>query len=255
MRILILDIETAPNLAYVWRMFKENIGANQVVSQSYIMSFAAKWLGEEEIIYYDTHIFSERYLLEKLLSLLGDADLVITFNGNRFDLPRVNARAATHGFLPPSPYKKVDLFLVAKKEFNFERNSLEYVCKALGVEDKDKHKDFPGFELWLQCLKGNPKAWKSLKIYNIGDVLRTEDIYLKMRPWITNHPNVAITDDDATIKCPKCGSHDIQRRGYSTTNTGKYQKFVCKSCGGWARTRYTENDVEVRKALLTNAVQ
>lgn len=40
-KILILDIETAPNIAYVWRTFKEFISPKQMISNSYIMSYAS----------------------------------------------------------------------------------------------------------------------------------------------------------------------------------------------------------------------
>ena len=84
-KILILDVETAPNVAYVWRFFKTNVGAKQVVEKGYMLSFAAKWLGEDDIYYSDTSNQKEIGLLKDLLPLLEEADMIVAHNGERFD--------------------------------------------------------------------------------------------------------------------------------------------------------------------------
>ena len=253
-KILVLDIETTPNLAYVWRFFKENVGAKQVVEHTEIMSFAYKWLGEEEVFYWDTEIASEKDILPYLMEALDAADIVIAHNGNKFDLPTIQGRALVAGLRPPSPYKTVDTLLVARYEFNFPANSLEYLSGVLGVDKKDSHKNFPGFELWAECLKGNPEAWKEMKVYNIQDVVTLEQVYLKMRPWMRRHPNVGVYDEHTNSVCPKCGGSHLHWRGYARTNVGKYHRFVCLDCGGWGRTRTTVLDTIVKKNLVVNAV-
>ena len=146
-KILILDIETAPNLAYVWRFFKENVGAKQVVEHSEIISYAYKWLGDPTVHYYDVQYATEAAILEPLMEALDAADIVVAHNWNKFDLPTIQGRALVAGLNPPSPYKTVDTLLVARYEFNFPANSLEYLSTILGVKKKDDHKQFPGFEL------------------------------------------------------------------------------------------------------------
>lgn len=252
-KILILDIETTPNLAYVWRFFKENVGAKQVLEHTEIMSFAYKWLGEKEVYYWDTQYAKERDILVHLMEALDAADIVVAHNGNKFDLPTIQGRALVAGLKPPSPYKTVDTLLAARYEFNFPANSLEYLSIVLGVEKKGAHEKFPGFELWAQCLQGNPEAWEELRIYNIQDIDTLEQVYLKMRPWMRRHPNIGVHLEEERPLCPKCGSHHIQLRGFTYTNTGKYQRFQCNDCGGWARTRYTILPPEVKKVLINNA--
>lgn len=254
-RILILDIETAPNLAYVWRIWKENIGLNQLREIGGILSFSAKWLGDDPTWYADVRMKGgEKAVLDLLLLLLNRADIVIAHNAKGFDIPTINARAIQHGMLPPSPYKVIDTYIVAKKEFRFISNKLEHLAKALGCKEKLKHKNFPGFELWSECLAGNEKAWEELKKYNIQDVVTLEEVYLKMRPWIRNHPNVGIDDGNSTASCPKCGSTHVHFRGYATTNAGKYRRFVCLDCGGWSRARFNEYPKQLRKELLANII-
>lgn len=253
-KILVLDIETAPNLAYVWRFFKENVGAKQVVEHSEIISYAYKWLGDPTVHYYDVQYATEASILEPLMEVLDAADIVVAHNGNKFDLPTIQGRALVAGLRPPSPYKTVDTLLVARYEFNFPANSLEYLSTILGVSKKDSHKDFPGFELWSECLKGNPLAWEEMKKYNIQDVVSLEEIYLKMRPWMRRHPNVGVFDDKDHAVCPKCGSSHIQYRGYAHTNVGRYHRFQCNDCGGWGRTRLSIYPKELRSNLTVNAV-
>lgn len=250
--ILILDVETFPNTAYVWKFFKENIGAKQVLEYSTLASFAWKWLGEDNVFYEDTEHQSETELVKKLLNVLDVADIVVAHNGAKFDLPTIQGRALVLGLRPPSPYKIVDTLLAARYEFNFPANNLVHLARLLEVEAKGDHEKFPGFELWEQCIKGNPEAWQEMRKYNIQDVVTLEQIYMKMRPWMRRHPSVSIFSESENILCPKCGSDHVQYRGYVTTNLYKYRKFQCQSCGGWSRTRFNEYPNEIKHALLTN---
>jgi DNA polymerase elongation subunit (family B) len=240
-KILIFDIETAPKIAYVWRFFKENISAKQVKEHGHILSFAAKWLGEDEIFYEENRKDNDKKIVSLMCDLLNQADMVVTHNGEQFDMKQVRARAVIHGIAPPSPVKIIDTLKIAKNEFSFPSNSLEYLTEVMGCKiKKDKHDKFPGFELWLECLKGNKEAWDEMKHYNIRDILSLEELYLKFRPYDTKHPNVVVFSDPSDkVCCPKCGSDQIHFRGYAYTNFGKYRKFQCTSCGGWGRSRYT----------------
>ena len=252
-KILVLDIETFPALANVWRFWKENIGAKQVVEHSTIASFACKWLDDDDIHYEDVEHQSEASLLKSLLNYLDVADIVIAHNALKFDLPTIQGRALAVGLKPPSPYKVIDTLQVARYEFNFPSNSLEYLAIILECAPKLGHKKFPGFELWSECMKGNPEAWKEMETYNKQDVLTLEEIYQKMKPWMKRHPNVAIYEETTKPLCPKCGSDHMQSRGYAYTNIYKYRRFQCQSCGGWHRTRFNELKKENSHALFSNA--
>lgn len=251
-KILTIDIETAPNLAYVWGMWKQNIGLAQFKEHSYIMSFAAKWLGSDEVLYKENRHGDDKALVEDLILLLSSADIVIAHNAKRFDLPIIHGRALVHGIAPPAPYKIVDTLIEAKKEFRFLSNKLEHLADVLGCAPKLKHAQYPGFELWLQCLKQNDEAWAEMKEYNIQDVVTLEEVYLKMRPWMKGHPNIGIFDEQEVPVCPKCGSKHVHKRGYVTTNVSKFSKFRCVDCGGWGRARINELDKDKRKQLLMN---
>lgn len=255
-KILVLDVETAPVLAYVWRTFKENVSWDQISTDWYILSFAAKWLGDPRVIYHDQsrkrNIEDDRDLMKKLHKLLNAADIVIAHNGKKFDVRKIKARFILNGFAPPSPFRIIDTMLEARREFAFTSNRLIALTEMLCTEKKLTHAKFPGFELWAQCLKGNAAAWKEMREYNIQDVISLEELYLKLRPWMEGHPNVgAFVDPDETT-CPKCGSTNLRRAGFRYTQTGKYTRYQCNDCGGWARGRTVVNTREVRDNLLVN---
>lgn len=256
-RMLVLDIETAPVLAYVWRTFKENVSWDQISTGWYILSFAAKWLGDPRVVYHDQsrkrNIEDDRGLMKKLHQLLNEADIVIAHNGKKFDVRKIKARFILNGFPPPSPFRVIDTLLEARKEFAFTSNRLIALTDMLVPEDKkDDHAAFPGFSLWAECLKGNPKAWEAMETYNKQDVVSLEKLYLRLRAWIEGHPNVATYRDPADITCPKCGSTRIIKKGHRYTQTGQYIRYLCQACSGWSRGRTMINTREVRKNLLVN---
>lgn len=255
-KIITLDIETAPIIAYVWGLWKQNIGLPQIIKDWSVLSWCAKTLGQREVRYLDVSDQADPYddeaIMHALWHELDEADIIIVQNGVKFDLRKINARFLVMGLPPPSPYKVVDTMLEARKLAAMTSNKLEWLASVLTDVAKDKHHEFPGFELWTECLKGNPKAWAVMRKYNPKDVIATEKVYLNLRPYIVGHPNIAAYDNDESVRCPKCGSSDLKHRGYSVTQTGQYRRLLCGGCGGWSRSRYTINTKGKRHSLLSN---
>ena len=253
-KVLLLDLETAPKIAFIWKFWKENVNPNQVISDGFIMTASMKWLGDDntftEVCGFKGVKYDDELLCMLLREMLDKADVVIAHNAKKFDLPTFNARCAFHKIPPPSPYKVIDTLEVARKKFKFDSNKLEYLARYLGCKLKGTHGKFPGFTLWLECLKGNSEAWDEMVEYNKLDVDVLEQVYLRLRPWMDNHPNIAHIQGRA-VACPKCGSYHIQKRGVYKTNVGSYQRYYCNACGGWSRERFilVKND----KKLLVNA--
>ena len=233
MKILLVDIETAPNIAYVWGLFKENIPLARLIESGYVLCWAAKWLGEDQIYFDSLGQSKERKMIERIHNLLDQADVVIHYYGTNFDIPTLNKEFIKLGLPPPSPFKQLDLLKTVKNQFKFPSNKLDYVSKALGIGQKVKH---IGYELWTKCMHNDPEGWKQMEEYNIQDVILLEKLYLKIRPWIKNHPNIGIYLDEDKLVCPSCGSSRINKKGYAYTRTYKYQRFQCKDCRSWFRS-------------------
>jgi hypothetical protein len=257
-RIATLDIETSPILAYVWGLYKQFVAINQIHTDWSILSFSYKWLDEKPVVHHNTggrgksKVRDDKALMKLLWSVLDGADVVVAQNGVKFDMKKINARFLEYDMPPPSPFKVVDTMLEARKIAAFSSNRLAWLSEVLTETPKSEHKKFPGFELWLECLEDNPAAWAEMRKYNDTDIRATEAVYLKLRPFIIGHPNIAAYNDDTTIQCPKCSSTSMQHRGTSLTQSGEYKRFQCRSCGGWSRSRYTTNSREKRVSLLSN---
>ena len=240
-KILTIDIESSPIEAFVWGLFEQNVGLPQIKTEWTILSYAAKWLGKREIFYADTSgrgadlVRDDSVLMTGLWELLDEADIVVAQNGKKFDIKKINARLIMHGHGPYSPVRVVDTLLVARKYFSFTSNKLEWLSEKLTDSPKSKHRKFPGFELWTECLKDNPKAWVEMRKYNIQDIRSTELVYLKQRPWIANHPNLGAYETGGEHSCPSCGSTNIMKNGFATLQQGRYQRFSCRDCGSQSR--------------------
>lgn len=252
-KILTLDIETAPLKVYAWGLWDQQTGINQIDTEWSILAVCAKWMGKAPV-YRDCRgkPRDDKKLLTWVRGLLDEADIVISQNGVSFDIKKINARLIAEDMPPYSPVRHIDTKLVAQKHFGFTSNRLEWMGKNVGREPKSTHKKFPGFELWAACLEDNKAAWEEMKRYNVQDVKATERLYLKMRPWIEGHPNVNTYGNSDLEACPKCGSEHIQRRGMHTTQTARYARYHCQTCGGWSRGRKTELLRETGRSLLTN---
>ena len=257
-KMLTIDIETAPVLASVWGLFKQNIGLSMIDRDWYILSFAAKWFHDDTVMYedkrdsFDTE--DDKDLLMSIWKLLDEADIILTQNGVKFDEKKINARFVMNGMKPPSSYKHIDTLQIAKKHFSFTSNKLEYMTDKLCKNYKKlKHGKFAGFELWKQCLAGNPEAWDEMEEYNMYDVLSLEELYGILRPFYKGHLNMNVYYDDTTIRC-KCGNHDFTHNGYFYTNLSKFDRFSCDSCGAEIRGRVNLLSDEKRKSLRMNVM-
>ena len=230
MKVLLLDIETAPNLAYVWGLWQQNIAINQIENSGYTLCWAAKWLGEEKIHFDSVYKSGSTKMVGRIHKMLSEADAVITYNGIKFDLPTLNKEFLLHGMTPPAPYKNIDLLQTCRKQFRFPSNKLDYVCQALGLGEKVRH---TGHELWVQCMNNDKAAWKVMQEYNQQDVVLLEELYKELLAWIPNHPNLSTRSGNEC--CTNCGSDNYQSRGVAVTSTQKYNRFQCQDCGTWFR--------------------
>ena len=257
-KILILDIETAPMKAYVWKRWKEDISLDQTISEWFCLAWAAKWLynpsGE-----YSHDIISEvltpsqvkdendYFIMCKLRELLNQADIVVAHNGAKFDIPRINSRFISLGINPPTPYYIVDTLREARKVFDFSSNKLDALASFMNTGTKKIKTDF---SLWKSCMEGDEEALELMRDYNERDVYVLEKVYLKMRPFIKGHPNVgAILAKDNV--CPICGSPLVTKYpGYYSTSVNRYTLYKCDRCHSVVRSRKPEEKSKVTHTSL-----
>lgn len=250
-KILLFDIETAPMTCYAWSKYQTPISDNQIIKDWFIISWSAKWL-------FDDGIISERItpkeikkgddqrITKKLWKLLDNANIVIAHNLKGFDKKKANTRFLKYELGLPSQYLEIDTLLVARKNFKVSSNRLDYLANFLGVEGKLETTT----GLWNRCMEGDEQAINDMVTYCEQDVRVLEDVYLKLRPYITNHPNVNLFIGSHEASCKACSSTNMQYDGEYMTTMNIYEAYRCGDCGLQHRSRKNITEKGLRDSLL-----
>lgn len=254
-KVLVFDIETSPLQAFIWQTqtWNANISEDKVISEWFMLTWAAKWLFDDKVMSdkltsREVKKESDFRIVKGLWKLLDEADIVIAHNGDRFDVPNMNTRFLVNGLSPTSPYQSIDTVRVARKQFGFTHNNLNALAKVFGFREKID----TDFDLWRRCLNGDEQALKYMEEYNIHDVELLEEVYLKLRPWIKSHPNLALYVESDNMICPNCGSDHLKQEGHYFTMVGKYDTYKCLDCGAFSRVRVNSYPKDKRGILLAS---
>ena len=245
-KILLFDIETAPNLVYTWGLFKQNIAINQIERSWYILCWAAKWLFSDKVLFdvlspEDAEKGQDELVTRSIWDLLNKADIVIAHNLYGFDKKRVQAKFVEYKLPPPEPYQMIDTLHVAKS-FDFTSRKLDYLGGLLVGSKKIK----TDFDLWRDCMGGDRTALKQMVTYCKQDVKLLEEVYLELRPWIKSHPNVGLYQESDGMYCSNCGSTELTKttKPYRT-DVNVYVTYRCK-CGALVRVRHTSKTAQLK---------
>lgn len=224
-KILFIDIEWEPATAYVWKMWDVNVSPDQLIDNGGMLCFCAKWEHEDEYLFYSKWTDGRDGMAKAALALLTEADAVVTYNGDRYDIPKLTGEIMLAGLNPPPTVTSIDL-LKSVKKLGFAMNRLAYIGPLLDLGKKTKHQ---GFNLWKDVMAGDPKAQAKMRKYNIQDVKLTAKLYYKILPFIKNHPHLGKEKHE----CGACGSDHVQSRGFRRTKYFKVQRLQCQHCGSW----------------------
>jgi hypothetical protein len=245
-RILTIDVERQRGEWKVrrWDPYPPKfLRMETMVQRPRIMCFAAKWFGEDEVIYADERgrngkgRAGTRSMVKQMWDLLNAADVVITFNGDRADIPWMNEEFRYAGLHRPMPFKSLDLYKQSKAARNLPYRSLRYWGQEFGHSNKLEHE---GPDLWDLCEAGDPEGWAQMRAYNEQDVRVTEDMWLDELPWLDGrvHMGMLISDGES-MRCPNCGSNDLtSQEKPARAYTREYQAFRCNACGSPLRTNF-----------------
>lgn len=231
-KILHLDIEWAPATAYVWRMWDENISPDQLIDEGGLLCFCAHWQGSKEFMFFSEWDDGPEGMAKAAYALLSEADAVVTYNGDKYDLPKLRGHLILNGHKDVPPATSIDLIKTVKK-LGFVMNKLAYIAPLFGAGSKMKHE---GFQLWRSVLEGDNAAKRRMKKYCIQDVKVLVALYDKVKHFIKDHPHLG----DAHGECGNCGSDHLQKRGYRRTKMYKTERLQCQSCGSWSTGKRTK---------------
>lgn len=232
-RILFLDIETKLMEVYSFGIRDQYLQHTQIKSHGGISCVGIKWHGERKATVFSEWDHGYDEMLRQVHAHLCEADAVATYNGARFDLPKLNGAFLVAGMTPPPPPTQIDIFKTARK-MGFPSSKLDYIAPLLGLGSKVKHEGMP---LWIKVLNGDPKAQAKMSRYCAGDVRLTEAVYERVKPFIADHPHMRDTSRDA---CGSCGSTRMQSRGVRRTKAMHIARLQCQACGSWASGKRTK---------------
>lgn len=236
-RVLTLDIETMFATLQGFGLWNQNFSIEKIQKPSRIICVASKWLGERAQV---TTEWDDGPvgMLTHTHGLMSEADVIVHYNGDDFDIRHLQWAFAQIGLPRPKPYKSIDLLKVVRRNFNPMSKKLDYVAQQLGVGAKVKHS---GFELWQQVEAGDEKARAKMVRYAKGDVVLEEKLYLRLLPWLpagVNLPLIAGNDSG----CPNCGNPKMRSEGDSVfTALTEYALYSCTGCKSWVRSNVVRN--------------
>lgn len=240
-RIISFDLEVSPALGYFYPPTWET-GILKTVDRQRLMSFAYQVVGEKKITSkclfditgYKKDPKNDEGLTQELHAVLSKADILLGQNSDQFDIKMANYFFIMNGLDPIPPSKSIDTKKIAKRYFRFMNNTLDNLAEELGVGAKTKIKHA---NIWQECfLNGDPKMWKLLNKYCENDVRITTEVYLKLRPFMHQHPSLSRISGE-TDGCPRCGSYSFRLKAYRTTSTSRYHQYQCEECGGYFSDR------------------
>lgn len=223
MRILAYDIE-ASNLAADFGI---------------VLTFGSKFVGEGKVDvlnildYSDGDlIHAEKRLLKDICTRMLTADVWLGHFSTWYDLPFLNTRLLYHRLpILPANFAQLDTWKISRNRLKLRNNRLITISEFLGTQDE---KDAIKPEAWLRALGGDRRAMRTIVEHNRRDVLVLEQVYLRLRPLVLDHPNKGLLDGRGG--CGVCGEHKLEKRGYHLTRCKKFQRFQCRGCGSWSKS-------------------
>ena len=229
-KILLFDVETSFYHFVGWGTYKQYIQHYQITEHQYIISWAAKWLYDDNVqsdvvTSEESKNRDDKRILKSIWKLLDEADIVIGHNGDRFDIRKLRWRFISEDMQPPSPFRIIDTLKIARREFFAPSYKQDFLTKYFHLQNKLE----TNFQLWKDCEAGIPEKLEEMVEYNRHDVMGLEELYLKIRPYIHNHPNLGVLMDKDV--CPTCGADDIvETNSEYITSANRFLVYRCNSC-------------------------
>ncbi len=246
-RLLFFDVETAYMLSALWQLDAGYVNPDMVEQpEKFLLSWSAKWSDEIKVRSQvlapgEAKAEDDARIVEGLAKLVRKADYVVGHNVNRFDLKRLNTRVLLNRSQPLGSVQTIDTLIIARQSFDFASNRLGFIANLLGLGEKDS----TNFNLWRRCVRGEGKALKEMRAYNITDTILLESVFRAMAPYAKKIPRLVDAAEWRQEMCTHCGdpreatatTKRHKRDGEHRTNVNTFPKYRCSNCGrqyrGW----------------------
>jgi uncharacterized protein YprB with RNaseH-like and TPR domain len=232
-KLLFWDIETSYSLLAGFGLRDQNFSHKQIVQEWFIICVSWMFEGDKKVSAITSIDGDDRNVIEKMYEILGEADILVHHNGDKFDLKKLRARAMVHRMPPLAPITTIDTLKVSRRLYGFMSHRLGYIAQLLGLSQKGN----PSEGLWMRILQGDKKALKEMVLYNKQDVLVLRDVYNIFKPHIENHPSLgALIHGQDRGTCRNCGGVHLIISKYKLTKSGKQVQYQCKDCGAYKQS-------------------
>lgn len=248
-KILIWDVETSYVRARVWHTGKQYVGHDKIIEgdRTKIICLAYKWVGEKKVhsITWNNRTQNCDSLVKKFSKVIEQADVAIAHNGDRFDVRQYNTQCLMAKEKPVTWPTTEDTLKQLRRVFYLPSYRLDYVARLLFGEGKNPM----NFNDWVDIIEGkNQKirdaALKKMVKYCKKDTLLLERAWLRLAPYLEPKANRSLIENGHRDGCPSCGSEKVQKKGWRTTKAGRYQRFICQSCGHSFKSNKMEKSVK-----------
>jgi len=235
-KILSLDYETSPGKGYFFGSIWETNIIEQIEFEK-ILCVGYKWndgpvkiIGQDDFKGYKKGVLDDEELVKFFGPILKQADVVSAHNGDQFDMKVFNTRLLAHGLDPIPVNKTFDTKKIAKSMFHLPSNKLDDIADFLNIGRKlSTHK-----QLWLDCEKGDKKAWKYMKKYCKLDVSLQYEVLKKILPFAKQSGDfVYVNPDGITCPNPLCLSTHMTKSKNKMVKGGYKMQYQCQDCGSY----------------------
>lgn len=253
LRICFWDLESSLMEALSFGIWQQNIPVTSIKKHTHLLSNSWAFNDEEvqgvRVTPEDVRTGNDLHVVVSMIEAIQSADLIVTFNGKKFDVKLLNTRALFWG-LPPIKYPKhIDLMQDAKRQFKFPSNSMQNISMYLGLDGKIQT---GGIGLWQECADWTnyskcDAALQKMLDYGKGDIDATRKLFYRMLGWSKNTPNIGLMTKEINNKnhkennellCVHCGSNDvtmINQKGYTSLSAFDLYRCGNDSCRGISR--------------------
>lgn len=258
MRILSLDIETLPMVAFCWGLRDDYNTHENIIQDWSVVSVSWQWIGEKKIhsvsildspTRFRTSVYDDTHVVTKFHGVMEKADVYLGQNIDRFDIPVLNSRILKLGLRPLNSKESIDTLKASRRAFRLPSHRLDYRGRFFLGQGK---MDTGGMKLWRDIaqldypqfgeepdVEKAKKAVRKMVKYNRRDVKLTGEDYEQIRPYIKKHPNARMYNSKHD-GCARCGSDNVVAEGVKVRRSGKFQQWRCKGCGGWFSSSISE---------------
>lgn len=251
--VLYWDLESSLMGTLTFGIWNQNISGNRITKHSHLLSNS--WAFNDEppqgvrLSPEDVEGSNDLMVVVDSIKAIEKADLLVSFNGKRFDVPLLKTRALLHG-LPPIKFPPhLDLMQEAKKNFRFPSNSMQNISLYLGEHGKLATS---GRNLWERCYHYQNyddcnDALAQMLEYGLQDIDATRDLHKRLQGWFKSPVNIGLitkeingvnTKDNRDLLCPHCSSKDVDKIGSKAyTSVSSFNIYRCgnSACRGLSR--------------------